>query len=453
MEQQGQGRRKLLSILSREKYLIVSTSTITVPMRSYIHTPQYASMASLLITSGPEFEPQLEAGKQVAPSPYLTIQDIIKSEIARLTCNDLLMSVIYQIRLARPYPKFASDPPSDMRPIDAAVLSFGKDLKIEAAKLSEVINLTYDDPDRNIKIAALSALIRSYEVRHAEAFGEKKASFYAHKLADYNRMVDSVTHKITALRQKKSLFDVTVQQNRLIQYRSQLISMIQALESKSVDTHGRINYTDERLRHLTAPVLAGQRQSDAIDNAKGKLLDLQTQMLSLGQRFDFDPKLVRDIPQQISAVQDFFQGRAVTHKETWLQRDPAYEDANLKMQQGHADASSIDAQIVLEQQHLQKLNAQLGDVVESAHGLEAPQRDHDMLDDTTRTVQTRYEEAKASEDLGRQKVGSEKFVLQSDASMKPAKPKHLVFALVGWLIWGGCFPGLFHGIPGNDHHC
>lgn len=440
MESYFLSRREVLSIIFKEKRLLISVFlviSIATIIFSYIITPKYEAMAEILINSGQEFQTQADAGKQVGSTPYLTKQEIINSELEILESHDLLEAVVTQVGVARLYPKIAANPPANMRPVDAAVDQFSKDLKIQAVTMSEVITLSYYNADRATAIQALSALIQLYQTKHASVFGETRASYFATQLKTYEAQLDDTSEQIADLREQKSLFDVAAQQSQLIQDRSQVVDVLQSLESKSVDAHGRIGYYQNRLKSLSPLVTAGETQSDAVETAKGKLLDLQVQLVTMRQRYTSDTKPIQDTLQQIGAIQDFIAGRTVANKNVWQQRDPAYDDANLKMQQAEADAASMDAQIVLEKQHLQEFDSQLNDLVGGAHDLEALERNHDMLDDLVRTIRTRYEEAKASEDLDKQNVGSVNVLAEPDASTKPAKPKHTVFALVG------CGLGLF----------
>jgi len=427
-------RRELLSVLFREKrpmLIAFFTIAILVTVVSYIIPPSYEADAKLLIRSGREFETRADPGEGQITTPYVTKQEVINSELEILSSNDLIASVIDRVGLAKIYPDIAASPPSDMRPIDLATKQFVKDFKAEAAAMSEVITLTYYNQNRDVAIQVLSTLIQVYQEKHATVFGEERAGFFDQQIKTYDSRLADLTRKITDLREHESLFDVTAQRAQLIQDRSSVADELRSVRSRSVDAHGRINYYRGRLKAMTPLVVEGDAPGDAVEAAKSKLLDLQTQLLTLQQRFSADVKPIRDLKSQIDEVQDFIDGKGVSNHKVWLQRDTNYDDAIKNLQTAEADAASTDAQVALQQKNLDEMDQRLRSLEEGSRTLEALERDHTMLDDLAKTTRARYSEAQSNAEMDKSDVVSISILEKPDASTKAAKPKHSVFALIG----------------------
>jgi uncharacterized protein involved in exopolysaccharide biosynthesis len=427
-------QREILSIIFRSKryfILMFFCAALPVAIFPYLLTHLYAATASILINSGPEFETTTDPGAQGSEAPYLTKQEIINSELAILASHDLAVETIDAVGLSKIYPSIAAHPPSSMSPMDAAVRKFSKDFTAVPVTMSEVINLNFDNPNRDVARQTLATLIEIYQNKHSTIFGDTEAPQLRAQLDQYETQLDALTLQIAQLREQKSLFNVDGQTTQAIYDRSEIVDVLQSLQAKSADAHERIQYYRKRLTMLPALVEAGQTQSTSVDAAKSNLLDLQLQLQKLHQRYNGDVKPVQDAEAQIATVQNFIAGRSIATDNTWMERNPAYDDAILKLQQSEADASSLDAQIVLQQQDLVSLDAQLNNLIEGGRDLEALERNHAMLNDLAMKARDRYEDAKSSGDLDQQNIGSVNIISSADASSKYVKPRHIPFILAG----------------------
>ena len=427
-------RREFLSVLFKKRVALLTTFlalATLVTVGSYLLTPMYEADAKLLIGSGREFQTKPEAGDGQVLAPYLTKQEVMNSELEILSSTDLAAAAINSVGLAKVYPTIAANPPSNMRPIDAAIKKFAKDLKVQAPAMSEVITLAFRNADRGVAIQTLSTFIRLYQEKHASVFGSNHSSFFDQQIESYESKLRELTRKITDLRQSQSLFDVDAQRTQLIQDRAAIADALRMVHSRSVDAHSEIEYYHRRLSELAPLAVKGDGPNESLEIAKEKLLDLMTQLQALQQRFAEDVKPVRDLKEQIQLVQDFIHGKSVPNHKVWMERDPAYDDANLKLQNAQAEAASTDADLILQQKNLDDMDRRLRNLEEGSRTLESMERDHAMLDNLARTARSRFEDARESEELDKLNVVSISILEEPDASTKPASPKHSVFALVG----------------------
>jgi uncharacterized protein involved in exopolysaccharide biosynthesis len=96
-----------------------------------------------------------------------------------------------------------------------------------------------------------------------------------------------------------------------------------------------------------------------------------------------------------------------------------------------ADAAPLDGQIALRTSQLKDIDDRLRALSDGQQALQDLDRERGMLDDLVHTYRTRYEEARINEELDRQNVVSVRVIQDVDASEKPAKPRHLIFAAAG----------------------
>ncbi len=391
-------KREVISILFKEKHALIGTFlivTLVIFGLSFLMSPKYEADAKFIIKSGREFQNRPDPGQQAATLPYLTKQEIMNSELEILSSNDLAQETITRIGLEKLYPQLKTDADENSRAMDSAIKLFKKSLKSETAMMSEVITVSFVHKDRAVAVEALHVLLQAYQDKHTNLFSENRSAFLEKKTKDYMDQLDSVSQKITTLRQTENIYDVAAQRGQLIQDRSVVAETLRSLETRALDQHGRQGYYTDRLKNLS--------------------------------------------PFATSEIDENGQAHRVASVHDWKAKDPAYvdpvyDDAVLKLQSAQADASALDQQIALQRKTLETMDERLKSIEGVARTLETLEREHAMLDTLVRTSRASYEQALTNEDLDRQKIVSVDVFEKPDASSIPTKPNHVMFALAGMAL-------------------
>lgn len=404
-------KRELVSLLFREWRKLAGAFLGLFGLAlggSYLLTPSYEATIRLLVKSGREFQVHSDTGQTV--TPYVTSLEVVNSELAIITSRDLLETVINQLGLGKLYPDIEADPPSNMRPIDAAIKQFQNDLKVEAVTQSQIIEASYFNPSRDMAIGAMATLIRAYKEKHANLHSEKKSGFLEQETKNYATKLAETDRRLAELKRSESVFDIPAQKVQLIQNRSVIAQALADLQSKKADTRKRIAYLTQSAKMLSPLVEGAVDDGIAFDNARTKMIDLQLQLQSLRQRYSTEVKPVKDIEEQLASLRQFILHGA------------------------EATAASIDQQIEIRTAQIGEIDDKLSSIEETARELDALQREHDTLADLLRTYRKSFEEARIDEELDRQRMVSVSVVQQPDAPTKPAKPKRLLFAVLGVVL-------------------
>ncbi len=427
-------QRELLSILFKEKRLLCAVFLIPLVLIiaiSFVVSPSYEASSKILVKSGREYQTRSDPGQQPAIVPYQTKQEIVNSELEILTSRDLALTVVRQIGLKNLYPSIRMDSLSEDQAMDNAVTAFKKNLKVDNAMMSNVISISFQHKDRTLAVQSLSALLAAYQEKHASLFNDRKSDFIKQTLDGYEQRLTDVTEKITTIRKSYSLFDVTAQRAQLIQDRAAVANSLRALQSREVDTEQLIAYYGDKLKTMKPLMVGGDREAESVDNAKTKLIELESQMTTMRQRYADDARPVLDLQEKINTVQTFIKGKSVSNRKEWKMRDPAYDDAVLKLQTAQAEAATLKSQIELQQKDYNDLEAQLSKLEDGTDQLEQLEREHASLDDLTRTTRTSYEQARTNEELDKQRIVSVNIFEQPSASTAAVKPKRVMFILAG----------------------
>jgi uncharacterized protein involved in exopolysaccharide biosynthesis len=421
--------REILSILFKEKLKLVLVFVVlcaAVVAYSYSLTPYYEATTQLLVKTGPEFETQSDTNAPVASAPSTTKLEIVNSEIQILTSRDLIAAVIEKIGADKLYPGAANT--------DEAIRKFQADFKAGAVEQADVIDASYRNPSRELAVAALNQVVAMYQQKHAEMFADPRYGFLKEQTQQYADQLDAITKKEADLRNAKSLFDVDAQRAKLLDDRASTSSIIDQLKSQSIDAHQRIDFLTNRLKTTPALIPAGAAQSDAVEQAKARLLDLEVRQQQLKERYVGSVKPEQDATAEIAQLRDFISRSDAVGTKQWSQRNSAYDDMVVALNRALADAAPLDQQITMRQQQLQQIDERLRDLEQGATAIDDLERERRTLEELSHNYRSRYENARMNEDLDHQRIVSVSVVQQPAASDKPAGPHHLPFALAGLLI-------------------
>ena len=317
---------------------------------------------------------------------------------------------------------------------DTALRDFQSDLKVSPVELADVIDVTYKNRSRDIAVAALEALIELYQQKHAEMFSDPRYKFLDQQTKQYQDQLDAVIKKETDIRGAKLLFDVDSQRAKLLDDRAATSSILQQLRSQSIDAHQRIDFLTNRLKTTPPLIPAGVAQADVVEQAKARLLDLQVKSQQLHDRYVGDVKPMQDTDAEIARLKEFLARNDSMNRKEWSQRNTAYDDMVVALNRAMADASPLDQQIELRQKQAGDIDLRLRDLEDGATAIGDLERERRVLEELVHTYRTRYEEARMSEDLDRDRTISISVIQHPDAPARPAGPRHLPFALAGILI-------------------
>lgn len=432
--------REVLSILFKERRKLFGAFlglALGVIGYSYLLTPYYDATGRLLVKTGREFQVRSDPNQPVASAPSVTKQEVVNSEIQILTSRDLIAAVVHRVGAGKLYPSHSwfglggQGTESD----DAAIKSFSTDFKVAPVEQSDVITIAYRNANRDVAVEALNLVVQLYQQKHADMFSDPRYKFLGQQAKQYEDELNAQVKKIADLKSSQSLFDVESQRAKLLDDRASVNSILQQLKSQAIDAHQRIAFLQGRLKTTPALVPAGGTTSDVVEQAKDRLLDLQVKGEQLRERFvDSNAKPLQDNAQQMGQLKEFLARPDPMKTKGSSTRNAAYDDMTVALNRALADAAPIDQQIALRTEEAKNIDTRLQALTEAGSNVENMERERRELAELAHTYRSRYEEARMSEDLDREKIVSVSVVQQPDAPMKPTGPTHLPFALAGILI-------------------
>jgi uncharacterized protein involved in exopolysaccharide biosynthesis len=433
------GRREVVSILFKHARLLSALFLgvfVLIFGGSYVLKSKYKAESQILVQSGREFQVATEKG-DVAPTgvPYITKQEIVNSEVGILGSRGLAESVVRAVGLARMYPGIATDGDVESEQINDAIKTFTRNFKAEPVTMSNIITLQYWNPDRDVAIETLQKLANIYSQQHAEIFSNKRSGVLGQQTNDYEKQLKTVTQKITDLKDSQHLSDITYERQQLIQDRSDVEAKLRDLKQQSIEAHRTLDFYEQKLQSMPELVLTNQNSADAIETAKSRLLDLNTQLLQMKERYsDGNAEAagpIKDLESQIAQIKAFIADPAVNQQKSFS-RNLTYDDARLKLQIAAAAVPAVDQKIAFETAEDNKILARLKVLDDGEANLEVLTREQGTLRELVHDVRDRYEEARIGNNLDRENIISVNVIHAPEADARPDKPKHLLYGLVGF---------------------
>jgi len=134
------------------------------------------------------------------------MEEVVNSETRILSSRELIEKVLTTLKVETVYPDLAPSPPSTIPPLQAAALTFGKNLTVEGVKKSNVIEVAFRHKDPQVAARAVNLLVDFYKEKHLQVFGDSQSSFSKTQLAEYEANLKESESRMEAFKRKNRFF-------------------------------------------------------------------------------------------------------------------------------------------------------------------------------------------------------------------------------------------------------
>jgi len=410
MEQDPQtsGLRDFLTILFKHKYKILTVflaTVITVTVGSFLLPPVYEAKSSLMVKLGREYmySPEVGDAKPSVSFQSFNQQEVMSSELQILTSRDLIERVITSIGINAIYPDIVKDPPKRMKPIEAAILKFQKDISAEDIKKSNVIEVSFQHKDPEIAASAVNQLVEFYKEKHLQVLSSPKSSFIEKQLKTYEQKLEESENNFEAFKQKYNIVSLGEQRSLLLKQRMELDTSLKTIQNRLNELRQILSSPELLLTSQDARYFPQSERYKVIDDAKSKLLSLQLREKELSGKYEEGSRLVVNIRNEMRLVQEFI-----------LEQEKNLIESEL---------SSLDSQRVTIISQLTQLDKEMKVLDLREKELLNLQREVASNESNYKVYLNKFEEARISDDMDRQKIANISVIQEAVVPVKPIKPK------------------------------
>jgi uncharacterized protein involved in exopolysaccharide biosynthesis len=399
----------------------------------HLATPRYRADASVMIKTGREYLAREDGQVAGQSAPQTTKQEAVNSELEIMTSRAVIEPVIARIGIGRLYPALLHSTPSHGSAMDAAVALFGRRLKVEAVKISNVVDISFTDPDRAMAARALGEFLRVYNERHLAVFsGGQSSAVYADAVRSDLADLDALERQRASIRLAGGIFDAGAQRLSLIARRADSDDRHRRLLDRQASLRERVAFLQSALDGMAGTQVSTETDKSDTDAAPGAaLVELERTRSDLLARYRADNPLVRAVDAQLAGVAGVraAMSRPFVHVRT--ERSPVGQAVVQELVLDRAELAPLEGGIAraadetrVDQAELRRIEA--GDTV--LRGLASR---IDSLEANLREERTQYEKARALDAMDALKALSVSIIEPPTAAGVPVSPRPAMFALAG----------------------
>ena len=443
-EQQSGSLRDFLTVLFKNKYKIVTVflvTVVTVSIVSFLLPPTYEAKSSLLVKIGREYVYRPE-GLDKAPVVSVNQEEAINSEINIMASRDLVQKVITTLGVAQIYPELVNSPPSEVTPLEAAIINFSKDLNVAAVKKSNVLEVTFRHKNPRIAAKSLNLLIDFFKEKHSQVYNEPESVFLGNQLSTYEQKLRESETKMQRFKQSNQVYSLDEQLALLLKQRNELDAALKNARSQINGTQKRLSSLNSQMKNMSeSKARYTQTERDKIIvEAKSQLLNRQFKERELLTKYPENSISIANVRKEIALATNFIQQQEEDITSKVKTSNVVYQEVEKNALLAQADLDFEIAKERTQRQQLSQLDGEIRTLDLKEKELQNLKRDVSTNDKNYRTYQDRFEEARISGDMNQQKLTNLSVIQTAMPPARPVKPRKLLNIAISAIL--GAVSGL-----------
>jgi uncharacterized protein involved in exopolysaccharide biosynthesis len=442
--------RTVFYVIRKHKWKILTlflSTVITVAVGSLLATPIYRASSRLLVKPGREDVYVSPTGGSPAIIDYSREGEKVNTEMAILTSPSLVVDLVNNLGVNRLFDfpdrtlkalllkkgilkDLKESEKREMPPIEAIYKSVQDSLEVSSGPKSNVIDVSFDWPDPVIAANVVNTLVDLYMLQHVKVHTNPQTYDLLKAQAEkWEKELRKSEKDLEAFKRRHSI-------TSLPQQKTMLLGRLSEIESQRRATEGEIQETMEMIQSLQAEVSnlarnvrieerVDSQQSSTLAALKAKLVDLELQGLK----------------EEIARVKQMIAEEEKKEQKVVISgNSPIRQSLEGDLLKARARLEGLKAKE--KNQELQRASYQ--EKLKSLDGLEKQikelERQVAINEENYKLYLTKFEEARISESMDKQKIANISIIEPATPPLKPIKPKKRLNVLIGGFL------GLFAGI-------
>lgn len=342
----------------------------------------------------------------------VTVEEI-NSEAQLLVSQDLLKKVVLATGLDKRSSvlDWLSPARSDDQKIEAAVKKLAKKLTIKNETNSNLIEVSYSSPERQLSYAVLSDLGDFYVQKHAEVHRPPGSfQFFEMETKKYHDALQDSESKLKSFSREQAAGAPDIERTDLAQTVATSIGQMFVAEQTVAADKERIR-TDEEQMKATPPRLQTQQsltQADKLlEDLNASLLAAQTKRMQLALKYDPAYPLVREADEEIAQTKAAIAAAEKTKYVTQsTDVDPTYELLREDLAKTQADLAAQRAGAAAAKRGIESMQAQMVDLDQKALTQQDLLREAKANEDNYLLYLAKREQERTSDALDKTRIGN-----------------------------------------------
>lgn len=429
--------RDILTILFKQKKKIVVTFfavVIAITTITFLIPPTYEATSSLLVKFGREYLYTPEVGEGRPMTVATGQEELLNSEVHILTNRDLVEKVITTIGLANLYPSL--DTFKGVAPGDAAVSQFKKDLLVEPARKSSVIEVSFRHRNPSMAARATNLLVDFFREKHLQIYAGAPVAFLSEQLVVYKGRLKESEERLEAFKQKMHVYALDEQRASLLEQRSDADRSDKEAQNRIGELTTKIASLKSQLASVAreVPVSSEKERLRTTDDAEAQLLTLRLKEQELLEKYREDNRLVVNLKKEIALLENFMKRRTDEQaKKVVTGRNSVYDDMERDLIRANAERESLASRRESLARQVRLIEHELTSLDSAGAELANLKREVALNEKNYQTYLERTEDARISDSMNRQKMANVSILHAASIPTTPVKPRmgyNFILALV-----------------------
>jgi uncharacterized protein involved in exopolysaccharide biosynthesis len=431
--------RTVFYILKKHKWKLLTiffSTFITVVVGSLMMTPIYRASARVLVKPGREDVYVSPTGSSPAVIDESWEGQKVKAEIAILESLSLRRELVDRVGLKRLYNyptlkgrllKDGSTP--EIPPLHSAYRSVDKSLNVVAVSGSNVITINFDWPDPVIATEVVNTLLDLYLARHLKVHNSSKT--YAVLEGQVEKWKRRLAESEQELEEFKDRYSIA----SLAEQRTLLLERLSDAAAQQRQTEGEIEETRAMVLALGRQISRQQQNvqlQETVDQNSATLAALRSRLADLELQ-----GLKEEIEQvkKMIAQEEKRQSKVVTSG-----RSPIRQRLENELLQAKARLKALKAKLENQKIQTERYQAERDKLDGVEKELKEIERQVEIDEANYKLYLTKYEEAKISESMDKEKIANVAIIETALPTTKPVKPRKRM------IVFFGCFLSVIAGV-------
>jgi succinoglycan biosynthesis transport protein ExoP len=428
-------RGTVVAFLRRKALFVLIVSIVCGAGGAYLllTKPLYQAGASLVVRFDTHSLPNIDRTKtETLPLGSNERREIIYSDADILRSRDVVRSTIKALGVPRTYPAVAAKPLDDEHKLDDAAELFSANLVVDVGLQSDVISVSYLNPDPTVARDAVQQLLDTFYGQEATVYANPELRFAKDEAAKARENLTEAQNALAAFKAGRHIADLQQQVSQLLLQRTDVESRLNIAHARMAEAEQRETTLKQLLRDVPENVSSSApgEQYHAVDQAEAKLDELRAKRSQMASNYRSDSPLFQQVDSEIAALQ------TIAKQRTQEAQGRASSTPNLVHQNINTDYLRASAEANSAREPERVLTAQLADINQRLSGLEAERNQYDDMvravqiqNDTYRTLAIRYETASVEANRNAQKISAAAVIAAPAVPNHPARPRRKLVAL------------------------
>jgi succinoglycan biosynthesis transport protein ExoP len=268
--------------------------------------PSYESDMKILVERA-RYDPVVTAdSKEGVSSAQLTppTEQDVNSEVDLLLSTDLLQRVVLECKLQEFDSwlwKILPRPSHDER-VDMAVRSLTKYVRVVPPNKSNLIDVSYTNPDPQMAAKVLSVLGNQYLLKYVEVHRPMGTdAFFDREIERYRQELNDSQARLTEFERTHDVVAADSEKSSALQRVSELEATLQTTQAALAETENRIKMLQQQLKMTPSRMVTQVRTSAALlEQLKSTLFTLELKRTELLGKYAPSYRAVQEVEKQIA---------------------------------------------------------------------------------------------------------------------------------------------------------